>query len=236
MKILFGTGNLAKLDVMRQRLADLNRKPAAEKNLAEKTFTEKTGKSAAGLDEKMAGGIEILGLRDMEAEPPQVPEDGKTPLENARQKAHAYYRIYGMPVFSYDSGLYFENLPKEVQPGVHVRTVGGKYLTDEEVITYYTGLAKKYGDIKAYYQHAVCLVMGEGRVYEVMDESTASEPFLITSVPCSAVLHKGFPLDSISKDIRTGKYFYDVDESVRDQAAVQDGVVEFFRRVMAELR
>lgn len=217
MKILFGTGNQAKLDVMRQRLADLNRK------------------SAFGLDEKMAGVIEIVGLRDMEAEPPQVPEDGETPLENARQKAHAYYQIYGMPVFSYDSGLYFENLPKEIQPGVHVRTVGGKYLTDEEVIAYYTGLAKKYGDIKAHYQHAVCLVMGEGRVYEVMDESTASEPFLITSVPCSAVLHKGFPLDSISKDIRTGKYFYDVDESVRDQAAVQDGVVEFFRRVMAEL-
>lgn len=224
MRILFGTGNQAKLDVMRQRLMDLNRKPDAEKEI----------KSDAGEDEKVSGGIEIIGLKDMQTEAPQVPEDGKTPLENARQKAHAYYRIYGMPVFSYDSGLYFENLPEEVQPGVHVRTVGGKYLTDEEVITYYTGLAKKYGDIKAHYQHAVCLVMGEGQVYEIMDDSTASEPFLITSVPRSAVLRKGFPLDSISKDIRTGRYFYDVEESVRNQAAVQDGVVAFFRRVLEE--
>ena len=41
----------------------------------------------------------------------------KDPLENARQKALAYYRICGQPVFSQDSGLYIEGLPKERQPG-----------------------------------------------------------------------------------------------------------------------
>lgn len=31
--------------------------------------------------------IEIVGLCDMEGEIPKAPEDGTTPLENARQKA-----------------------------------------------------------------------------------------------------------------------------------------------------
>lgn len=109
-KLLYGTGNTAKLDAMRRSLSKLE--------------------------------IEILGLKDMEEKPPAVPEDGNTPLENARQKALAYYEFYKIPVFSCDSGLYFEGLPQELQPGVHVRTVGGKYLTDEEMLAYYSGLAK----------------------------------------------------------------------------------------------
>lgn len=199
MKILFGTGNQAKLDVMRQRLA--------------------------GLD------LEIVGLMDMETAPPQVAEDGSTPLENARQKAQAYYRAYGLPVFSCDSGLYFEGVPEKIQPGVHVRTVNGRYLTDEEMLAHYTGLARKYGDIRAHYRNAICLVLDGEHVYETMDESVASRPFLITAAPHSAVLHKGFPLDSISKDIETGEYFYEMDEARRNQFAVEDGFVHFFREV-----
>ncbi len=67
--------------------------------------------------------IEIIGLKDLETEIPEVPENGATPLENARQKAYAYYDAFHIPVFSCDSGLYFENVPEEIQPGVHVRTV-----------------------------------------------------------------------------------------------------------------
>lgn len=85
MKLLYGTGNHAKLESMRRRLK--------------------------GLD------LEILGLGDMEKEAPEVEENGKTPLENARQKALAYYEAFGIPVFSCDSGLYFEGVPDEDQPG-----------------------------------------------------------------------------------------------------------------------
>ena len=81
MKLLYGTGNQAKLSVMRSRL-------------------EKTG-------------IELIGLSDLRAEGksvPEVAENGNTPLENARVKALAYYKAFQMPVFSCDSGLYFENV------------------------------------------------------------------------------------------------------------------------------
>ncbi len=199
-KLLYGTGNPAKLSAMRRRLCDLK--------------------------------IEILGLGDMKEKPPMVPEDGKTPLENARKKALAYYDFYRMPVFSCDSGLYFEGLSQELQPGVHVRTVNGKYLSDEEMLTYYSGLAKKYGDLRARYRNAICLVMDGEHVYESMDESLASETFLITSVPWAGVRQKGFPLDSLSVSIRTGKYFYEMDERQTDQLAVEDGFLLFFENTL----
>lgn len=198
MKLLYGTGNPAKLESMRRALADLP------------VF------------------IEILGLRDMGREAPVVSETGKSPLENARQKALAYYDFYQMPVFSCDSGLYFEGLPDEVQPGVHVRTVNGKYLNDEEMLEYYAGLAKKYGNLKARYHNAICLVMDREHVYECMDESLMSKVFLITASPYTKVLHKGFPIDSLSVDIETGKYFYELGEDEMNQLAVEDGFREFF--------
>ena len=43
--------------------------------------------------------------------------NGRTPLENARQKAEFYYSIFKMPVFSCDSGMYIEGLPEEEARG-----------------------------------------------------------------------------------------------------------------------
>ena len=135
-----------------------------------------------------------------------------------------------MPVFSCDSGLYIDNISEEEQPGVHVRTVNGKYLSDDEMIEYYTGLARKYGDLTARYRNAICLVMDEENIYEAMEENTASEKFIITSKPHSTIRKEGFPLDSISLDIATGKYFYDLDENQIDLVAVEDGFLEFFKK------
>ena len=157
MKLLYCTGNPAKLEAMRRRLSGL--------------------------------GLELIGLNNMECEIPDVKEDGNTPLENARKKAQAYYEAFRMPVFSCDSGLYFEGVPENIQPGVHVRTVNGKYLTDEELLEYFSSLAKKYVNLKARYHNAICLVLDEEHIYEAMDESLASESFLITAVhiPVSAI-------------------------------------------------
>lgn len=120
MKLLYGTGNPAKAAAMQNRIAGL--------------------------------GIELISLQDLRAqgmEIPDVPETGNTPLENARQKAHAYYEAFRMPVFSCDSGLYFEDVPEAVQPGVHVRTVNGVYLTDEQMLEHYIGLVRHYGRLTA---------------------------------------------------------------------------------------
>lgn len=201
-QLLYGTGNPAKLEAMRRRLSSL--------------------------------GIEVIGLKEIVNQTenlPDVIEDGKTPLENARKKALAYYQVFKMPVFSCDSGLYIDNIPEKLQPGVHVRTVNGKYLSDDEMIEYYTGLAKKYGDLVARYKNAICYVADDGTEYEAMEESMGCERFIITDKPHSTC-KKGFPLDSISVDIKTGKYYYDLHESELDQVAVEDGFLEFFERVV----
>lgn len=200
--ILYGTGNPAKLDAMRRRLHAL--------------------------------GVEVIGLNEMREKGytiPVVPENGTTPLENARLKARAYFEAFHMPVFSCDSGLFFDNVSEEDQPGVHVRTINGKYLTDEEMVAHYTGLVHKYGNLTAHYKNAICLILDEHSEYEAMESSMESEKFIITDKP-HARTKKGFPLDSLSLDIKTGKYYYDLPAEALDQVAVEDGFLQFFAGVL----
>lgn len=203
MKLLYGTGNRAKLSAMRSRLKQLD--------------------------------IELIGLDDLRAEGktiPQVVEDGKSPLENARLKATAYYEAFHIPVFSCDSGLYFDNVSEAIQPGVHVRNVNGKCFTDDEMIDYYSGLVKIYGNLVARYRNAICFVQDDTHIYEAMEPSMESEKFILTDKPHSAIRKKGFPLDSISLDIKTNKYYYDLPTDRLEQVAVEDGFLDFFKRIL----
>lgn len=174
--------------------------------------------------------IELISLNEVDVLLPEISEIGNTPLENARIKAKAYYKVLGVPVFSCDSGLYFEEIPEELQPGVHVRNVNGKYLTDEEMTEYYSNLARKYGDLTAWYKNAICLVMDETHIYESMDKSLWSEPFLLTCVPHTQ-RQQGFPLDCLSKHIETGEYYYDMGGYRQDDMAAEKGFLEFFRKI-----
>ena len=134
--------------------------------------------------------------------------------------------------FSCDSGLYFDNVTDEVQPGVHVRNVNGKCLSDDEMIDYYSGLVKVYGNLVARYRNAICFVMDDAHIYEAMEPSMESEKFILTDKPHSTVRKEGFPLDSISLDIKTNKYYYDLPEDKLEQVAVEDGFLEFFKNIL----
>ncbi len=183
--------------------------------------------SLEGLD------IELSSLRDMEKSPPVVDESGSSPLENARIKALAYYRYYGVPVFSLDSGLFFENVPEELQPGVHVRNVAGKHLSDNEMIAYYSALAREYGGrLTARYKNALCLVMSENKVYQSMDESLWGKAFYLTDTPHKRVHTEGFPLDRLSVDIESGEYYYDLPKSV--ESSMNIGFRRFFENYLKE--
>lgn len=203
MQILFGTGNQAKLSAMKSRLEKI--------------------------------GIELIGLNELRAEGksiPEVLEDGNTPLENAKLKALAYYEAFRIPVFSCDSGLYFDHVPDEDQPGVHVRNVNGKCLSDEEMMEYYAGLVRKYGNLVTQYRNAICFVMDEKHIYEAMEPSMYSEKFILTDKPHSKIRKKGFPLDSMSIDMRTNRYYYDLAENELAQFDVEDGFLQFFQKVL----
>ena len=201
IKLLYGTGNPAKLNAMKKRLSGV--------------------------------GITLVGLKDLGCEIPEVVEDGKTPLENARKKAVAYFEAFRIPVFSCDSGLYIDGVPENEQLGVHVRRVNGKVLSDEQMIVHYSSLAKKYGNPTARYRNAICFVADEKHIYEAMESSMGSSAFVLTSKPYP-VMKKGFPLDSLSVDIKTGKYYYELAGNELDRLAVEDGFAEFFRKILFE--
>ncbi|OGO88721.1 MAG: hypothetical protein A2Y17_06180 [Clostridiales bacterium GWF2_38_85] len=199
MKLLYGTGNQAKLDWMRSILKGLE--------------------------------IEIIGLKDLGCDIPTVEETGNSPLENARIKAKAYYKAFGMPVFSCDSGLYFENIPENLQPGVNVRNVGGKYLNDDEMLEHYSSLVGKYGDLVAKYKNGICLIIDDEHIYESMDDSLSGNRFLIVKTPHPKKV-EGFPLDRLSVHISSGKYYYDIDNKSSDRSAFNEGFRKFFRELL----
>ena len=177
--------------------------------------------------------IELIGLRDIDSELPNINENGKTPLENAEIKAKAYYEAFHMPVFSCDSGLYFDELQEEEQPGLHVRRVNDKELTDDEMIAYYAALAERHGGrITGRYRNAIYFILDENHHYSSMDMSIATEPFILVTEPHEKRV-EGFPLDSLSIDIATGKYYYDLE--VKDvSTSVDEGVRKFFWRVLSK--
>mgnify|MGYP002511877554 CR=1 FL=1 len=211
MEIIYGTGNSAKISYMQRALKALPLEIVGVKQAADK---------------------KSLTL-------PEVEETGRTPFENARQKAQEYYRLFHSPVFSCDSGLYLWNhttgqpLAEEKQPGVHVRRIGGRY-TDDELLAHYITLVREYGPIRARYKSAICLIWDEELWTESMDESLWGQPFLLADKPHVKRV-EGFPLDSISLDIKTGRYFYDMEKDSQDDLVSERGFAQFFEDFLKRL-
>jgi 8-oxo-dGTP diphosphatase len=182
-------------------------------------------KALSGLD------LEIIGLKDVDMNFETVDESGNNPLENARIKALSYYKTANMPVFSCDSGLYIQGLDAEKQPGVHVRRVGGKELSDEEMIEYYTGIVRELGGTaKAKYKNAIVLILDENNIFEYDGEDISYPEFLLASKP-HLNRTEGFPLDSISLEIKTKQYYMDIDSNDSSaENAISEGFKSFFKR------
>ncbi|MEY8391231.1 hypothetical protein D3Z36_04660 [Lachnospiraceae bacterium] len=180
-------------------------------------------------------GITVTGLKERKMEIPLVPETGSSLIENARKKAKAYFAAFQSPVFSCDTGLYFKNVPEELQPGIYVRRPLGYEMTDDEMTAYYRGLAEKYGDLQAQYRNAVCLVKSAQEIYESDDLRLSGKPFVITSRPHSRS-QPGFPLDRLSIQISSGRYYYELPEDAQDEVALGAGICEFFLNTLGGIR
>jgi XTP/dITP diphosphohydrolase len=179
-------------------------------------------------------GIEIIGLNDVNLNVESIDESGNNPLENARIKALAYYNAVKTPVFSCDSGLYIQGVDSKNQPGVHVRRVNGRVLNDEEMIEYYTSLAlKQGGEVKAKYKNAICLILDEESIFQYDGADISSDYFIITSKPHPR-RNIGFPIDSISMEIETGKYYMDNDSHNSSKNEISKGFREFFLRTIVK--
>jgi len=178
-------------------------------------------------------GIEVLSLTNVDTPTLDIAENGSNPLENAKIKALAYYEALKTPVFSCDSGLYIDGLDDSRQPGINIRGQDD-YMDDDKAVHYYSALAAELGgSMTARYKNAIVLVMNEKTIYEYMGEDIASEPFLMVSKPHkNGVIAKGFPLDCLSVQIESGKYYYDIEGYIDKYLNVHDGFAAFFKRVM----
>ena len=171
-------------------------------------------------------GIEVLSLKDIDIKL-DVEEDGNTAIENALIKARECYRKTKMPSMGMDDTLYIEGVPKDLQPGLFVRRVNGKSLTDEEMIEHYTNLVKEYGkdgriNCKWIYGLAVINEKGEEATY-----TWSKDDFYMVSTKSNKI-NPGYPLNSISKYKRLDKYFTDVtDEDMKLLEVNEDDVVDF---------
>lgn len=182
---------------------------------------------------KMLEGLDInlMHLDSFDIEIVEAEENGKEPLDNAFAKAMSYYKQLKRPVFSCDSGLFFDDVDEEDQPGVYIKRVNGKVLTDLEMQAYYSDLARKYGGrLRAYYKNSICLVMNENTVYRYDGEDLNSKKFYMVDRPHD-VFRKGFPLDSLSVDMKSMKYYYDLQEGEDDNLGVISGFRRFFIKV-----
>ena len=122
------------------------------------------------------------------------------------------------------------NVPEEKQPGLYVRRVNGKTLTDEEMIKHYINLVKEYGkdgklDCKWVYGMAVINENGEENTY-----TWNKDNFYMVDIP-SKKMHEGYPLNSISKYKELDKYFTDITEEDKERLKVkEDDVIDFITK------
>lgn len=181
---------------------------------------------------KMLDGLDlcITSLKDIGMNIKESEENGKDPLSNAVQKATFYFKQIRKPVFSCDSGLYFESVDERDQPGVFIKRIRGKNLTNWEMVDYYSNLAARYGGrLTAYYKNSICLIMDENNIYKYDGEDIYSEKFYIVDKPHKKY-REGFPLDSLSVEMKSMKYYYDLEGSRSESLGVIHGFRNFFIR------
>lgn len=163
--------------------------------------------------------IKVLNLNDLNLNL-YVEENGKSPSENAMIKAKAYYEISKIPTIAIDEGLFFENVPDEIQPATHVRRVNGKQLNDDEMIEYYKNLVKKYGtegQLKGYFLKSVAIVFDNEITFTFNHKVNR-----IFSSTSSKIVDEGYPLESIQIIPNLNKFKSELSDNERIEMMNQE--------------
>ena len=192
--------------------------------------TENKSKAKRFEDGLLKRGIEIITINDIEKKV-NIEENGKNAIEKALIKARAYAKVYNLPVFAMDDNLYIEGIPEEKQPGMYVRRVNGKRLSDEEMIEYYSNLANTYGEngkLTCRWVYGIATIKND-------KESTytwSKEDFYIVDKP-SDKINPGYPLNTISINKKLNKYFTDLTEEDKKRLKEDESdVIEFISKKM----
>lgn len=175
----------------------------------------------------------LVGLMELGRRIPEAEETGDSPLENAKIKAKTYRDATGMLTLATDSALYIEGLSAPEQPAAHARRMQGTRMDDEAMTQYYAALLRTLGGkAVARYRNALCIAFPDGRLYTRFDDSVASEPFYLVDTPHERRT-PGFPLDALSVEIASGRYYNDLQEANSDSDLAQEGgYCRFVREIL----
>jgi thioredoxin reductase len=112
--------------------------------------------------------VDVKSPNELGLESFEVDENGESEMDNAQLKATAFYAQYKIACIALDSGLYFDGVTDEEQPGRHIQRVAGAGLGEDdqtrfELMTkHYIALAKKYGGaLPGYFLDAYALFDGK---------------------------------------------------------------------------
>ena len=166
-------------------------------------------------------GIELKTIKDLDINI-DVEENGKNAIENACIKAKAYYNVTKMPTIGMDNNLFIEELPEEKQPGTYVRRINGKYLTDDEMIEYYTKLVNEYGGkLTAKWVYGMAIYNGK----EEKTYTWSKDHFYFIDKP-SQKRNTGYPLDSITIVPEFNKYLVELTEEEKNEYKKKNNIKE----------
>lgn len=171
--------------------------------------TENESKCKRFKNQLLKNNIEIITINDIDKKI-DIDENGQNAIENALIKARAYTSVCDIPVFAMDDNLYIDNIPNDKQPGMYVRRVNGKRLTDEEMIEYYSNLAHEYGEngkLACRWVYGMAIINnGHECTY-----TWSREDFYMVDKPSNKI-NPGYPLNTISINKKLNKYFTDITE------------------------
>lgn len=172
MKVLIGTRNVAKIEMMKTALAGVS-------------------------------DLELISLNDIPEVDDSSLKEGNDYRENARKKSEFYFAKTGIPTLSTDHILWLEKWPKNNGVVVHIRAEAkpGGQANDEETMQFIENFVKEHGESKLGYIFAVAFTDEKG----THDFTADGDDYMLVGKRCET-LRKGFPLDSYTINLRTGKY------------------------------
>lgn len=192
--------------------------------------TGNASKFARFSEKLLKKGILLKSLKDVNINI-DVEENGKTAIENAIIKAKVYYEATKMTTVAMDDTMYIDDIPENKQPGVFVRRVNGKRLNDEEMIEYYTNLAKIYGkDGKLNTKWILGMAIIKNG--NISTYTGITDEYYLVDKPAKEI-KEGYPLSSILINKKVNKYdIYLTEEDKKIGQADDSEFIDFIEKTI----
>ena len=145
------------------------------------------------------------------------------------------YGKYFDSVICNDSGLYFDELDLQDprQPGLRIRSLRGKRLDDEEMISYYSSLIHSLGGkVLAYYLDGIAICSREKIASFMEDKEAAKQSAFYMVDKVSTNRRPGWPLDSLSLNRNTLTYFVEQGNNEYDTEEENIIIGEYRKRLI----